>query len=175
MEMDTKSWAITGIVAVVLIGLVWWAIAAQRASSPVVGTGSMATSTTQTGDDAAGQPREAAAPAAPAKSGVSAVAAGETVSTIDQPAGESVAIAQATLKKPSWIAIKDTAGRILGAGWFSASGENLSVPLLRATVAGEVYQAVIYADDGDKRFDFKADTLLTSVDGAPVSSTFRAQ
>lgn len=174
MEMDTKSWAITGIVAIVLIGLLWWAIAAQRASSPVVGTGSVATSTETVSDEAA-SPEEPAAPATAAKTGVSAVAAGETVSTVDQSAGTTAVIEQATLKKPSWIAIKDTTGRILGAGWFAGSGENLSVPLLRATEAGKVYQAVIYADDGDKRFDFKADALLTGVDGAPVSSTFRAQ
>lgn len=176
MDANTRNWVITGIIAIIVIVLIGWAIAAKRAGSPVIGSGTSTTtgetaSSSTTTDSTSGT---AANPSIPS-SGETAVASGETVTTQDQPAGISVSVAQATLKNPSWIAIKDTNGRILGAGWFATSGENLSVPLLRATEAGQVYQAVIYADDGDKQFDFHKDTLLTSSEGAPVSSTFRAQ
>ena len=83
-------------------------------------------------------------------------------------------ISDARLMHPSWIAIKDTKGWVLGAGWFNASVEAVKVPLLRNTVAGETYQAVIYVDNGDKRFDLHADTLLVGLDNAPVASTFTA-
>lgn len=181
MEFDSKSWAITGVAAVVIIGLVWWGIASRH--STVVGSDGATTTITMESDGSSTETAVAGVSGTQAsvvsedamKKEVTAVASGETVTTQDQAAGETVAISQATLKSPSWIAIKDTTGRILGAGWFAQSGENLSVPLLRATKAGDVYQAVIYADDGDKKFDFHADTLLTSSEGAPVSSTFRAQ
>jgi hypothetical protein len=105
----------------------------------------------------------------------SEIAGGETVSAEDQAPGTSVALSQVTLKRPSWVAIKDTNDWILGAAWFYTSGENFSVPLLRATKLGEVYQAVIYVDNGDKKFDRHIDTLLVSAEGAPVSATFRTE
>lgn len=178
MDANTRNWVITGIIAIIVIVLIGWAIAAKRAGSPVVGSSTSTTTgqTDTTAGSTSGSTNEPSVnPSSVSSSGASAVASGETVTTQDQPAGISVSIAQATLKNPSWIAIKDTNGRILGAGWFSTSGEHLSVPLLRATEAGQVYQAVIYVDDGDKQFDFHKDTLLTSSEGAPVSSTFRAQ
>lgn len=180
MEFDSKSWAITGVAAVVIIGLVWWGVASRH--STVVGSDGATTTITVESDGSSTETAVAGmsgsqAPVVQteAPKGVTEVASGETVTTQDQAAGETVAISQASLKSPSWIAIKDTSGRILGAGWFAESGENLSVPLLRATTAGDVYQAVIYVDSGDKKFDFHTDTLLTSSEGAPVSSTFRAQ
>jgi len=175
MDANTRNWVITGISVIIVIVLVGWAIAAKRTGSPVIGSGiantdkevASSTNTKDTSKPEANFSRPSASE--------TAVASGETVTTPDQPAGISVSITQATLKRPSWVAIRDTSGRILGAGWFAVSGENLSVPLLRATEAGQVYQAVIYIDDGDKQFDFHKDTLVTSSEGAPVSSTFRAQ
>lgn len=188
MDMDSRSWIITGSITLVLILLAWWGIAHLRAASPVVGSenAKMVVQTDADGTQtavmvSADEPtvtKKADAPTAPTarvQATATAVAGGETVTTSDQAAGSQVTISQATLTRPSWIAIKDTKGWVIGAGWFAASGENLSVPLLRATKAGEVYQAVVYADNGDKKFDLHADTLLTSAEGAPLSSTFRAQ
>lgn len=172
MKAETKQWLITGGIVAVLVLLVWWGVAHRQPASPVVGNDeTSATTTTEVTDGtiAASASDPVVRPVTPTE-----VASGETVTVQDQSAGATVAVSQVTLKSPSWVAIKDTTGRILGAGWFYQSGENLSVPLLRSTIAGEAYQAVIYVDNGDKQFDFHKDTLITSVDGAPVSSTFRA-
>lgn len=82
----------------------------------------------------------------------------------DQAAGESVAIRAMDLPEGSWIAIKEkSSGRILGAARFPAGATSGEVELLRATVAGGAYEVVVYADDGDKAFDHKKDTLVESV------------
>src|SRR5262249_16627222 len=103
-------------------------------------------------------------------------ASGETVTVNDQTAGASVTVADLTLMKPSWVVIRDTKGWALGAEWFYGSGKDLSISLLRNTVAGQTYQAVIYIDNGNKKFDLHCgDTLVTDSQGAPVSSTFTAK
>ena len=102
------------------------------------------------------------------------VAAGETVSVMDQTAGMSIAVKDVTLAKPTWIAIKDTKGWVLGARRFDASVDNVTVPLLRTTVAGDTYQAVMYVDDGDNAFNMHKDNLVTDSANAPVASTFKA-
>ncbi len=63
---------------------------------------------------------------------------------------------------------------ILGAAWFPSSATSGSVKVQRATQAGKTYSVVIYVDDGDKKFDYKKDQLITA-DGGPVGSSFSAQ
>ncbi len=106
---------------------------------------------------------------------ITTAAAGESISVADQPAGDSVAIGSMTLTKKSWVAVKSTDGRILGAGFFAANATSGSVPLLRATAAGERYEVLIYVDDGDHLFNFHKDMLVTSADGSPVSAAFSAK
>ena len=100
---------------------------------------------------------------------------GEIVSVEDQRAGSSVVITSMTLARKSWIAIKDTHGSILGAGLFPANATSGSVSLLRKTTAGGRYEVLIYVDNGDKAFELRKDTLVTSSDGSPVSTAFNAQ
>ena len=100
---------------------------------------------------------------------------GETVSVNDQTAGDSVAISSMSLTRKSWVAIKDTKGSILGAGLFPASATSGSVPLLRATTAGERYEVLIYVDDSDHVFNFHKDMLVVAADGSPVGAAFNAQ
>lgn len=169
MKAETKQWVITGSIVVVLVLLLWWGVSHKRPASPAVGVTAVATTSN-------GGTFEVAAPAPTVRPmPQTAVASGETVSIDDQPAGTSVHLAQATLKSPSWVAIRDTKGRVLGAHWFGTSVEDQTFTLLRGTSAGQVYQAVIYVDNGDKKFDLHGDTLLTSSEDAPVSSTFTAQ
>lgn len=97
--------------------------------------------------------------------------AGESVDVADQPAGDTVLIAHATLTRPTWIAVKDPSGRILGAGRFDTSADTVVVHLLRATESGSAYQAVLYADNGDKQFDFHTDSLIVNA-GIPVNAVF---
>lgn len=175
MEMvetnDTKGWIIGAIVLVVVIAGGWWLIKHSKASSSVVGT-DMGSTTTETsakvGDN---MPIDTAVTA---NTTITTTAIGESVSVQDQRATSSVMVASMSLSKASWIAIKDAKG-ILGAGWFPAGATAGAVPLLRATKAGESYQAVIYADDGDKQFDMHKDSLVMSTDGSPVASSFMAK
>lgn len=177
IDANTRNWIITGIIVVVIAVLGWWLIASRKNVSPVTGGDSMAT-TTQ--DSSSGSTKAGTSGSGTAAGNVNTVpvpvatASGEMVSVLDQPAGSFAMIASVQVTKPSWVAIKDTKGWILGAARVEASAEAVQVPLLRNTVAGETYQALIYVDDGDKQFDFHKDLLVTSSEGAPVAATFSA-
>ena len=94
---------------------------------------------------------------------------GETVTISNQPAGRSVTISDMTIARKSWVAVKDTSGSILGAALFAAGTTSGTVPLLRATRAGERYEALIYVDNGDKMFNLRKDLLVSAADGSPGS------
>ncbi len=101
------------------------------------------------------------------------MAAGEAITVADQSAGENVTVASLTLNQPGWVAVRDENGRTLGAGWFAAGAlSDVVVPLLRATEAGQRYQVLLYADDGDKAFDLHKDTLITNSDKSVAGTTF---
>jgi hypothetical protein len=84
------------------------------------------------------------------------------VSAKDQPAGANVIVTLSDVSEPVWVAVRDygdgTTGNILGAGKVFATGE-ATIPLIRPTVAGATYKAVIYKDIGDSNFDYKADVM----------------
>jgi hypothetical protein len=100
-------------------------------------------------------------------------------------AGAEVKVQSVTLPVSGWVAIHDyragaanSIGNVLGAAWFPAGiHENISVELLRATVAGQKYFAVLHADDGDKIFEIKADPILLSNPSTniPFAAEFTAQ
>ena len=99
---------------------------------------------------------------------------GESLEIADQPEGLDVGLKSVTLSKPSWVAIKDENGWILGAARFDESAENVSVPLLRATLKGLRYGALIYVDNGDRAFDFHTDMPVVNQDRDPYSVAFTA-
>lgn len=100
---------------------------------------------------------------------------GNAVSVSDQPAGSFVTIASATLPQTGWVAVRDAAGKTLGAKRLDAgTAEAVQVPLLRNTVTGEKYQVLLYTDDGDKTFDLHKDTLVTNSDGTVAGASFTA-
>jgi hypothetical protein len=102
------------------------------------------------------------------------VSSGETVTVQDQAAGPSVSVASVTLNQMGWVAIRDADGRVLGAARFDAGTyANVSVPLLRATVAKSSYQVLLYIDDGDRQFDLHKDILITGADGGVAGTTFK--
>jgi len=103
------------------------------------------------------------------------VSTGESVKVKDQPAGMDVKVSSLSLSETGWVGIRDGDGRILGAGRFDAgSFENVAVPLLRATVAGESYQVLLYVDDGDREFDLHKDILISGPNGGVAGTNFRA-
>ncbi len=100
-----------------------------------------------------------------------------SVTVGDQFAGFTVTVDKAALDKDGWVVIEeDVDGKplyLLGASRRDAgSYENISVELLRNTEEGGTYYAVIYVDDGDKKFDHKIDLLATTADGNPVMDVF---
>ncbi|MEK7107095.1 MAG: hypothetical protein AAB899_02810 [Patescibacteria group bacterium] len=111
------------------------------------------------------------------KDGTSAATAinGESVSVKDQLAGFEVQVASLALTEIGWVGIRDKDGRVLGAGRFEAgSFKNVNIPLLRATVAGESYQVLLYVDDGDKKFDLHKDILISGPNRGVAGTNFRA-
>lgn len=103
---------------------------------------------------------------------------GYSVSVNDQTAGSIVHVSQVVLEKDSWIAVREDLqgglGNILGAAWYPAGTHTASVELLRDTMVDSFYYAVIYADDGDKAFDFTKDTLVNGDDNKVLVAKFRA-
>jgi len=174
---DTKGWIIGAVVLVVVVVGGWWMIKNSKPSSAVVGDNA-AVIEEGAGDNMvdveAMAGKEGATPVAPAPASetmtVTTVAKGdETVSVQDQAAGGKVAVASMKLSAASWVAIVD-GGRVLGAAWYPSYATTGSVELLRDTVAGKTYQAVLYVDDGDKKFDMHKDMLVSG-----VSTSFMAK
>ncbi len=106
----------------------------------------------------------------------STIASGESLTVSDQPAGSSVSVASATLAQEDWIAIRESSGRVLGAALFPVGTHtDVTVPLLRDTVSGERYQALIYIDADNNQFDLRTDTLVLNSDGSVAGTMFTAQ
>jgi len=101
------------------------------------------------------------------------------VSVVDQNAGMTVAVSKVTFSEAGWVVVREDTGNgmgnILGALWLPAGTKNdASVELLRATEAKKNYFVVLYADNGDKKFDKTVD-LPIAVGGKAVSGVFSAK
>jgi hypothetical protein len=100
-----------------------------------------------------------------------------TIVVTSQGAGDKVVLDRLVLKKRGWAVIyEDERGRpmrILGAHRFPAGDHReVVVELLRATLPGRVYYAMIHDDDGDDEFDFRKDLPLTDETGGPIMMRF---
>ena len=162
MEMNKiTQWVLIG--AAVLILLVGGGWLAFRGENPEPTTNTNATTTPSTSTVSGNNMPDGT---------VQSESDGESVTVTDQAAGTSVAIESMGLTRASWIAVRDDKS-ILGAAWFPSNATTGAVKLRRATMAGEEYRVVIYVDDGDKKFDFKKDQLITAGD-SPVGTSFTA-
>jgi len=99
------------------------------------------------------------------------------VSVKDQNSGVTVALEQVQLEKLGWVVIHDedngAPGRILGAQLFDAgSWTDGTVDLLRGTLSGKMYYAMLHSDNGDHAFDPKSDTPILGEDGKSVMAKF---
>ncbi len=103
----------------------------------------------------------------------------ESVVTVeDQFAASTATVASAETDSSVWVVVREDKngiiGNILGAARVGmGTHSNVSVPLLRPTVAGQTYRVVLFRDNGDGTFDYKIDTPLTA-NGTVISSAFRA-
>ncbi|HTR18931.1 MAG TPA: hypothetical protein VMH91_03080 [Candidatus Paceibacterota bacterium] len=104
------------------------------------------------------------------------IAQGNSLTIADQPAGTEITVQSLSLSQEGWVAIRDSEGKTLGAALFPPGvQQSVSVPLLRATTAGDTYQALIYFDDGTKTFNLKTETIVLNMDGTVAGTTFTAQ
>jgi len=97
----------------------------------------------------------------------------------DQTAGVAVQVDSVSVNRLSWVAIHEEnemgiPGNILGAKLLEAGVyDSQVVELLRGTLAGKTYYALIHDEDGDRSFDPKKDLPLIDDAGQPVLSTFQ--
>ena len=161
---DTGNRVIAGVIVVLLIIGAWYLGTTLKPSAGMKTATSTSTSTAGTGTPSSSMP------------GTTPVqVSGDAVSVQDQPAGSYVMVASVTLPQTGWVAIRDSSGRTLGAARFDAGTYSaVQVPLLRNTISGQQYQALLYIDDGDKVFDLHKDTLVVNADGTVAGTTFTA-
>ena len=106
------------------------------------------------------------------------IEATSSVSVDDQKAGNLVFVKHTEVTKPTWIAVRemlgDVVGNILGAQMITSTSDDVPVTLVRGTVAGGKYAVFLYQDDGNGQFEFKKD-LMMEMNGEPVAAIFVAQ
>lgn len=168
MDMnDTGNRVIVGIVAVLLIIGAWYLGTTFKPSSvsKSATSGENMTDTSSSGSSGV----TVSTPIATVTVG------GEAVSVKDQPAGSFVVVESANLSQEGWVAVRDASGRTLGAARLDAGAHSaVQVELLRGTEAGQKYQVLLYADNGDKEFDLHTDTLVMNSDGSVAGASFSA-
>lgn len=89
-------------------------------------------------------------------------ARGNVLSVEDQKPGNMVVIQSLTMGANGWVVIYDDSNgkpsHILGAHRFNAGTyARQNVELLKGTEEGKVYYAMLHADDGDRKFDYRTD------------------
>lgn len=96
-----------------------------------------------------------------------------------QPAGIVVVLARVNMPRDGWVAIHEKSsgalGNILGAHRFDAGTMSGTVELLRGTLAGNTYYAVLYSDNGDRAFDPHVDLPMSTANGDMIFASFVAQ
>lgn len=173
---------------VIILALVVWGITALRHRNETVS--STASSTTETANvESQGETVVTAVEPKPVEETptaattpvitTSATTVNASFSAVAQPAGDSVAVTGLSLSQPTWVIVYESRGgkpgNILGAGLFFSGDAAASVPLMRATVAGQTYFVTEAIDNGDKLFSIKDEKPLTDASGAQVWTTFTAQ
>ena len=104
--------------------------------------------------------------------------ADNSISVKAQPAGIEVEVEQVVLKAMAWVVVHEDdgagkPGKILGAQLFDAGTGLGKVELLRGTMAGGDYFAMLHADNGDRAFDPKLDAPILDSVSQPVMAIFK--
>jgi hypothetical protein len=96
----------------------------------------------------------------------------------DQFPGNVVHISSVQLAKNGWVVIqKDSSGKpgeVIGSAYFEKGINPGKITLSKPTVDGGIYYAVLYVDDGDKKFDPAKDTQVKNSRGSVVMKVFKA-
>lgn len=105
----------------------------------------------------------------------------DTIIVTDQKAGARVVVDGINVSQPVWVVVSEDSNgrpaRILGAQVFKPGEYIGEVALLRATIPGNVYHAIIYTDNGDGVFDYKEDSPMKPAQSGEglVEAVFKAQ
>lgn len=177
---NTRAWIIAGVIIVLLIGGSWWMIARRSGSDATDAVATSTGSVMTTASSSAAAPSnigESFALASITPSPSTTMSDSDSIAVSDQPAGEAVAITSLSFSSGhGWVAIWDGTGkRFLGAARFSSSDASGTVPLLKPTVSGNVYEAILYADTADGSFDIHTNALIVGADNNPIAASFIAQ
>jgi hypothetical protein len=96
----------------------------------------------------------------------------------DQYPGNVVYLSSVQLAAPGWVVIQaDDAGKpgkVIGSTYFEAGINPGKVTLTQAMVDGGTYYAVMYSDNGDKKFDATKDAPLKDARGSVIMRVFRS-
>lgn len=96
----------------------------------------------------------------------------------DQKAGTRVIVSYVVFDDDGWVVIHEgTAshiGNALGATRFDAGEGSGVVELLRPIVAGSIYRAILYHDNGDREFSLDTDFPFLQNGNQPVVTMFKA-
>lgn len=104
----------------------------------------------------------------------------DSLTVQNQSSGATVFIETLNVTASTWVAVHDvksdgTLGNILGARRFEPGMRSGVVELLRNTVSGTNYSAVMYRDNGDREFNKNTDTKITNVAGSLIEARFRTE
>ena len=101
----------------------------------------------------------------------------DSVEAKDQLAGNSVIISNIALDKGGFVVIKASKdgqpGDTIGAKYFERGERPGTVELTANTKNGGIYFAVLYSDDGDKKFDPAKDLPLKNASGNTIMQSFK--
>lgn len=96
----------------------------------------------------------------------------------DQYPGNIVYLSSVQFENGGWVVIhNDNAGKlgaIIGQSYFEKGINPGRITLTQPTVEGGTYYAVLYKDDGDKKFDITKDLPLKDKAGSVIMKIFRA-
>ncbi len=96
----------------------------------------------------------------------------------DQYPGNVVYVSSVQLANPGWVVIeKNVSGKpgdVIGQTYLSAGIAPAKVTLSQPTIDGSMYYAVLYSDNGDKKFNVSTDKPLTDTNGNIILKTFKA-
>ncbi len=99
-----------------------------------------------------------------------------TLTVSDQRAGSTVTIDTVSLQKPGFVVIRaDTSGRpgkILASSNLVSPGTKEDLVIGFRPTAGTSYYAVLYSDDGDKKFNETKDEAINTAQAIPVMAQF---
>ncbi len=103
----------------------------------------------------------------------------DTLTVSNQAAGLYVVVAQAHITESDWVVIQEDRmgqpGSTLGAARFVGGATTGTVELLRGTIPGQTYHAVVYKDNGDRIFSLEGDIPLRDTNGNSIMVTFKTQ